>query len=46
VTTISPASVPDKAVLPRVERAVIAGLAFGLLVGVAAAWLLFQRRLA
>jgi capsular polysaccharide biosynthesis protein len=44
VTTISPASVPEKAVLPRVERAVIAGLAFGLLVGVAAAWLISHRR--
>lgn len=46
VTLISPASVPDDAVLPRVERAIIAGLAFGLLLGVAAAWLLHQRRLA
>jgi uncharacterized protein involved in exopolysaccharide biosynthesis len=46
VILVSPASVPDKPVLPRVERAIIAGLAFGLLLGVAAAWLLHHRRLA
>ena len=44
VTLVSPASVPDKPVLPRIERAIIAGLAFGLLFGVATAWFLDHRR--
>ena len=39
VLLVSPAATPAAAVLPRVGRAIAAGLVFGLLLGVAAAWL-------
>jgi capsular polysaccharide biosynthesis protein len=44
VTLISPASTPSKAALPRVERAVIAGLVAGAVLAVAAAWILERLR--
>jgi capsular polysaccharide biosynthesis protein len=44
VTLISPATVPSKAALPRVERAVIAGLVAGAVLAVGVAWLLERLR--
>jgi len=44
VTLISPATVPSKAALPRVERAVIAGLVAGAVLAVGVAWLLERMR--
>ena len=44
VTLLSPAPVPRVAVLPRVGRAAATGLFFGILIGIAAAYLLNQRR--
>jgi uncharacterized protein involved in exopolysaccharide biosynthesis len=46
VLLVSPAPASATAVLPRIGRAVAAGLIFGLLVGVAVAWLLDRRRFA
>jgi uncharacterized protein involved in exopolysaccharide biosynthesis len=46
VILVSPAATPAAAVLPRVGRAIVAGLVFGLLLGIAAAWLLDRRRVA
>lgn len=46
VLLVSPAATPAAAVLPRIGRALAAGLVFGLLLGVAAAWLLDRRRAA
>jgi capsular polysaccharide biosynthesis protein len=43
VVLISPAAVPQKAALPRVERAVIGGLILGLVVGAGVAYLLDRR---
>jgi uncharacterized protein involved in exopolysaccharide biosynthesis len=44
VMLVSPATASDKAVLPRVGRAVAAGLVLGLLLGVAIAWVLDRMR--
>jgi uncharacterized protein involved in exopolysaccharide biosynthesis len=44
VTLISEAAPPRKPALPRVGRALAAGLVLGVLLGVAAAWLLDRRR--
>lgn len=44
VMVVSPATASDKAVLPRVGRAVAAGLVLGVLLGIAAAWVLDRRR--
>jgi hypothetical protein len=44
VMLVSPATPSNEAVLPRVGRAVAAGLLFGLLLGVAVAWLIDRRR--
>lgn|GEM_PF-2207052 len=46
VTLVSAATAPKKAVLPRAERAAATGLVLGLLLGVAAAYILHRRRLA
>lgn len=45
VSLVSAATVPSKPSLPRVSRAVMAGLVIGLLVGVAVAYLIEQRHL-
>jgi uncharacterized protein involved in exopolysaccharide biosynthesis len=44
VTLLSPAPVPSAPVLPRVGRAAATGLFFGILIGIAVAYLLHQRR--
>ena len=44
VMLVSPASVSNEPVLPRIGRAVAAGLVLGLLLGVAVAWLLDRGR--
>ena len=44
VSLISPATTPTSAALPRTERAVIAGLIAGAVLGVAAAWILERLR--
>jgi len=44
VTLISEAGVPREPALPRVGRALAAGLTFGVLLGIAVAWLLDRRR--
>ena len=44
VMLVSPATVADKPFLPRVGRAVAAGLVLGLLLGVAVAWVLDRAR--
>ncbi len=44
VTLISPAAVPTGAALPRVERAVIAGIIAGAVLAVAVAWILERLR--
>jgi uncharacterized protein involved in exopolysaccharide biosynthesis len=43
VMLVSPATPSTKAVLPRVGRAVAAALVFGLLLGVATAWVIDRR---
>jgi uncharacterized protein involved in exopolysaccharide biosynthesis len=43
VKVVSPASVPDKPALPRVERALMAGLVLGLLLGIATAYAIDRR---
>jgi peptidoglycan/LPS O-acetylase OafA/YrhL len=43
VMLVSPATPSEEAVLPRVGRAVAAGLVFGVLLGIAVAWLLDRR---
>lgn len=43
VMLVSPATPSNEAVLPRAGRAVAAGLVFGLLLGVAVAWLIDRR---
>jgi uncharacterized protein involved in exopolysaccharide biosynthesis len=44
VMLVSPATASDKAVFPRVGRAVAAGLVLGLLLGIAVAWVLDRAR--
>ena len=44
VTRISDASAPKEPALPRVGRALAAGLVLGTIMGIAAAWLLDRRR--
>ncbi|MFL6248352.1 MAG: hypothetical protein ACJ74H_20170 [Thermoanaerobaculia bacterium] len=44
VMLVSPATVSGEAVLPRVGRAVAAGLVLGLLLGIAVAWVLERAR--
>lgn len=46
VTLVSPATAPKSPFLPRMGRAAAAGLILGLLLGIAAAWLLDRRRAA
>jgi hypothetical protein len=46
VTLVSPASAPKHHFLPRADRAAATGLALGVLLGIAAAWILHRRRLA
>jgi uncharacterized protein involved in exopolysaccharide biosynthesis len=46
VTLVSPATAPKRHVLPRADRAAATGLGLGVLLGIAAAYILHRRRFA